>query len=245
MNVLMVGNTCSMGWNLKKGLSKKNVNVTLVSDGNKLISGKYDYHPSWFYFLQKKYGKKHFDIVHLHSPNLKHLGLVWRYLTKDTKLVCHWHGSDLRMRKEPFSAKWLLKEISNYHLYSTIDLAWWLRDIPDEKKMLFRQVIDTEMFKPLNRDRKGTLVFGRGGIHKDKYIPHDKIPELLNRYEMVKVFPAYGLSPYLVSASALEAASCGCKIYHHPYMDREWVKNNTSTESQTEKLINIYNELMK
>ena len=244
MNVLMIGNCASVGWNLTQGLRKKNINVVFVGNSSKCISGRYDCHLSWRDFLQKGYGKKHFDIIHIHSPNFKLLGLAFRYLKGDTKLVCHWHGSDLRMFRKTFPVHWLLKKIAVYHLYSTIDLAWWLRSIDKSKKQLFRCPVDIDLFKP-NGNKKNGLLILLGGAKTSIPILHDYMSEHINNFGKLQVYPAYGLSEKLLQVSLMEGAACGLNVINHSWINRDWVINNASIESQTKKLINIYNEVLK
>lgn len=242
MNVLMIGNVASTGWNLVKGLEKKGINVVLVSDESIVTSGIYDYQLSWFDFLRKKYGKDYFDIIHIHSPNLKKLSIAYRYL--NAKLVCHWHGSDLRIPRKAFPVYHLLKKISDYHLYSTIDLAWWLRKIDKDKKQLFLCPIDTSLFKPDGNKKQGLLTLSDGGkIGSPIY--HDDMPKYMNNFDSLKVIPAYNLSERLLQVSMLEGAACDLNVLNHPWLNRKWVIDNASIDSQTEKLINIYNKVLE
>lgn len=237
----MVGNIASVAGLLKKGLEDQGQKCILVAGSHKYIEGNPDYSIKYRYMFRKKFGKNDFDIVHLHSPNLKILLMALRYINFK-HLVCHWHGSDLRIRHKSIIAEQLLKKFAGYHLYSTIDLAWWLRKIPKDKKELFICPVDTNLFKPMNIKHHGTGIFDNE--HKMN-IKHTDMPTIINSYDDVIVYPNMGLSAYLVSVTALECASCGKRVFHHPYMTRDWVIENASIESQTKKLIDIYNKLLK
>ena len=250
MNVLMIGNIASTGWNLTKGLRNNSVNVIFVGNKNKCTDGNYDYSLSWHDFLRKGYSKKYFDIIHINSPNFKKLGLVWKYLTnygiffKETKLICHWHGSDLRILRKTFPVSWLLKKIGNYHLYSTIDLAWWLRHVDKSKKQHFICPVDTDLFKPNNNIKQNLLILSNGG--KTKYpILHKKMPNFMNQYKSVIIKPSHSLSEKLLQVSMLEGASCNLDVLNHTWLNREWVIKHASIESQTKKLITIYKKVLK
>ena len=244
MNVLMIGNVVSVGWNLTKGLRKNGIDVVFVDNENICTSGKSDYNMSWDDFLGKGYGKGDFDIVHIHAPNFKKLGLVWRYLNDDTKLICHWHGSDLRIFRKTFPVSRLLKKIADYHLYSTIDLAWWLRNVENTKKQHFRCPVDTDLFKPYGNKRDGLLVLS-GGARTVDPLMHDDMPEYMNSFDYLDVTPAYDLSKKLLPVSMLEGGACGLYVLNHHWLTRSWVVANASIESQTKKLLDIYNGVLK
>lgn len=231
LNILMVGNTAFVGENLKKGLERQGHDVVLVTDIR------------WIDFLQKKYGQNYFDIVHIHSPNFKKIGLSWGHATR---IVCHWHGSDLRHPMKGFPTQRFIKHVGDFHLYSTIDLRWWLRKIPENKKCLFRCPVDIDVFKPNGKDKKGNIVFRGGGRSiKNHRVHHNNMSDYLNNYETVDVFNADGLDDNLLSVLALEAVACGCKVNQFPKMNRKWVMDNASVESQTQRLLTIYNKLME
>lgn len=235
MNILMIDDIAFVGTNLTKGLREKGYDVLLTKDMR------------WSRLFQKPYGKKFFDIVHVHSPNFKKLGLVYRYLKDGGKLVCHWHGTDLRHPIKTFPVYRYLMENADMNLYSTLDLCWWLRKISRDKKMLFNCPIDTNMFKSLyNKNRRGEVTFVGGGksikVHK---IKHDDMPSYLNQYKIVNVYNADGLDDGLLSVLAMESVCCDCVVPQIPWLNREWVINNSSIITQTDKLIKIYEEILR
>jgi glycosyltransferase involved in cell wall biosynthesis len=231
MNILMVGDAAFVGENLKKGLEK--MGHTVVHDT--------DIH--WPDIFKLKYGRQKFDVVHIHSPNFKKLLLVLKYL-RHSKLVCHWHGSDLRHPLKAFPVYNLLKK-ADFNLYSTLDLAWWLRKVSVDRKMLFACPIDTVLFKPNGNIKHGVVVFNGGGrsiaVHK---IPHDEMPEYLNQFRTVDVHNADGLDDGLPSVIAFEAASCGCNVPELPHINRQWVLDNASIFLQTKRLLDVYRRLL-
>lgn len=235
----MIGNIAFVGENLKKGLEKQGLTVLLDDDLH------------WTDIFRKKYGKQSFDIVHIHSPNFKKLCIAWRYITYlslffDAKLVCHWHGSDLRHPLKAFPVYRFLQWIGDYHLYSNIDLRWWLRNILDKKKKWFICPVDTDMFYPKKEyeKRKEKLIWGKKYVNNDNCIPHDEVSDLLNQYKIIECHQSDGLSDYLLSVSQLESAACGCKVPPHDFMNRQWIINNASIESQTKNLLDIYKKVL-
>jgi hypothetical protein len=233
MRILMIDNIAFVGENLSKGLEKEGHEVTFITKIR------------WIDILQKKYGKEKYDIVHIHSPNFKKLVVAWRYL-KNSKLVCHWHGSDLRHPRHAFPVYRYLKKKADFNLYSTLDLAWWLGKISNDKKMLFTCPIDTDLFKPDGSIKKGDIEFRGGGksikVHR---IPHNEMPQYLNQFKVVNVYNADGLDDGLLSVVAMEAAACGCFVPQIPWLDRNWVIDNADINLQADKLIKIYENLLK
>ncbi len=222
-----------LGENLKKGLEDRWNTVLL------------DTTFSWSDGCHPKYGPQNFDIIHINCPNFKKVCIAARYLGIETKLVCHWHGSDLRHPIHAFPVYRYLMNIADFHLYSTLDLGWWLRDIPKDRRLLFTCPIDTDLFRPDNQVKRGEVTFDGGGrsyyVHR---IPHEQMPAYLNRFETVNVHNADGLDDGLLSVIALEAAACGCNVPQIPWLDREWVVKNASIGSQTEKLLEVYRRLV-
>lgn len=241
----MIDNIAFVGENLKKGLEKLGHTVILDTDLH------------WTQLFRKKYGKQHFDIVHIHSPNFKKLTIVWRYL-KNAKLICHWHGSDLRFPYKAFPVYHYLKRCTDFNLYSTLDLAWWLRKVLQNKKQLFNCPIDTDAFKPNETIRKVATPYfeskqetdftGGGASFKVHRIPHNKMPEYLNRFKIVNVHNKVGdneVDDGILSVVAMEAVCCGCIVPQLPWLDRDWVLMNAELNMQSKKLEDIYKELKK
>lgn len=245
MNILMIGNTASISYNLKQGLEKVGHDVTIISSENNLCTGKFKYNLTNGIFqlslLDKKLTKKHFDILHIHAPNTK-IYLIGKFLAPDAKVILHFHGTSIRKPRKLFS--FFIKSIiqkADYVLYSTIDLRWYLRFT--KQKELFRCPVDTDLFKPISNIKKEkSIIFNNSGKRNRK---HEDMPLYMNGFISATIYPNCDLSPYLVSVTALECASCGLKVKYHSYMNRKWVLKNASIKSQTHKLLNIYNNCFK
>ena len=223
MNFLIVGNVASLGWNLKQGLKKKGHDVDIVFDKSICVDGE-----------STGIRKKSYDVVVLNSPNIFKLKRFWRQIFSCRKLVCYWHGSDLRMWKKSFPVRLYFMRRAHVNLYSTVDLAWWLPN--DDRSKHLISCVDTDMFKP-----NGTVVLSDGARRKEK-IPHKDMPSFLNRFECAEVCPAFGLDCGLLQVSHLEAISCGLTVVSHPYFDRDWVLENASIDVYADKFFKLLHE---
>lgn len=241
MKILMIGNTASTGWNFKKGLEKQGHKVTLVFNDNKYLEGKPDYSLEWNTFLKKRFDDG-YDIVHVHEPNYKKYLAVYNYLNdKNVYLVCHWHGSDLRLWGKCFPFKKYFFKKAVRHIISNPDLSWWLRDYR-YKTCYIVDPVDTDMFYPnVSRQKKREICFNN---NNKLDIKHSDMPDFINQFRCATVIPSMGLSPYLMSVTALECLSCGLQVKHHHGKDRNWVLNNASISIATEKLMEVYDWIM-
>lgn len=239
MKILMVGNIASVNSSLTEELRNRGHHVVLVANNNTITSGSGDFSISWSDLFTKKFGDD-FDIIHISSPNLKKFLICFRYFKK-SKVVCHWRGSDLRLWYKTFPVRRLFFHIGNVHLYSTIDLHFWLKDIPREKKYFFRSCVDTEKFKPFNIIRKKEMLTMDKG--DDRTIPHDDMPKLFNEYKKIRSHN-YLVDDRIPSVTVMEAVACGCQSVFHPWMTRKWVIEHASVKSQTDKLISIYRKVI-
>lgn len=234
MKVLIVDNTAFVGENIKKGLEMLyHYDVTL------------DDNISWRDSFGHKYNQEYFDIIHVNSPNFKKLATIWNYLRDGTKLVCHWHGSDLRHPVKCFPVYRWLQVHADMNLYSTLDLRWWIKY--SDKKMLFNCPVDTDVFQPdsVHIKHGHTRFVGGGQSFNVHRISHSDMPRYLNQFETVDIINADGLDDGLLSVIALEAASVDCKINQLPWLNRDWVIDNASILSQTKQLVDVYNDITR
>lgn len=239
MDILMVGSVCNVGCNLKDGLEDLGHSVRYVSDESVFDDYSPDIIMRWRDIFQKQYGDD-FDIVHIHSPNLKKILLAHSYFKK-AKLFCHWHGSDLRSLTKTFPVKKLLLQMADAHIYSTCDLAWWI------KKGLKRHIwcpVDTDAFVPIGKG-KGNITFDGGANSYNKHqIAHSDMPKYLSNFASADIHNAFGLDDKLMSVIALECLSCGLKVNQFPLLDREWVVNNASIPIVAKQIEDFYCEVL-
>jgi len=221
LRVLFAGDCANVAANLARGLEGRGVSVSYVQKSLRDPDRPSDV------VLYDKY-----DIVHVSYPF--HLWKA-RLALKARHLVLHWHGSDARNYFVGWPVKKFLRERAEVNLVSTVDLNYW---IPEGKHFL--GCVDTSVFRPMPevKKKKGLLEWGRG--RSSVWIPHLQLPYYLNQFRAVEVFPSHGLSPKLVSVSALEAAACGLRVRHHPYMTRKWVIENAGVEAAASRLLGVY-----
>jgi len=233
----MVDNTCSVGWNLKQGLESKGHSCTLVSDVHTVHSGTPDVLLDGVPFFSKDFSSDDYDIVHMHGPNTKKI-LQFYNLVCQVPFVCHWHGTGLRCMKSYHPVRVLCRRYGDFHLYSTIDLGWFITiNFDKDKSCFFRCPVDTEQFRVINKQPRDKGILRLDNSNKS-YVEHEDMPGLYNQYERVSVKNL--IDPRVVSVSALEGAACGCKVEGISYLNRSWVVRHASVRSQTEKLLEIY-----
>lgn len=237
MKVLMVGSQASVSGNLRKGLECRGHTVVVVHTPTPVDEGCPHYSSRWVNPLRKQFGDG-FDVVHVHSPNLKRFLMVYPYLRGGVPLVCHWHGSDLRVWYKSMPVKRYMMRKAGMNVYSTVDLAWWLR-VPRDRKVLVNCPVDTDVFKPSGVRGSGVVVFDGGGLSGHR-VPHGDMPGFLCKYEMVDVHNSMGLDDNLMSVVALEAASCGLVVKQFPWIDRRWVEENASVGVVGQQMEELY-----
>lgn len=253
MKILFIGNIASSSHNLKKGLKRYEdiERIDLMFKENPVLSGK----PSSSFLEPEEY-----DIVHLSYPYLGwgFINKQFNYIKKAKVLICHWRGTDLRGTKfnnfiknffykiaHFINKKYFFKK-ADYHFYSTIDLKWWLRSIPEHKKELLRTPVDCELFKPMDNINKcGILDFRGGGkAYKKHKVKHNDMPLYLNQFNYVISKPSQGLSEHLVSCVVKESLACGLKVEHHEEKNRQWVIKNASISVISQKVYNTYKSII-
>jgi len=239
MKILMVGSAANVGPVLKRGLERLGHTVVLVHNPSVFDDTVETKKLKWG-FPVKRYGDG-FDVVHVHSPNLKKLLAVFPYWWHCVPLVCHWHGSDLRVWRKSFPVKrWFIRHAA-MNLYSTLDLAWWIQGAP---KRLLNCPVDTELFKPWAVPGSGMVTFNGGGrSFCDHRIPHKEMPEYLRRYSRADIHNSMGLDDGLFSVIAFEAAACGLDVAQFPWMTREWVMGSCGMDVIAEQMEEIYGGL--
>lgn len=247
INVLIIGNTSSSGWNLKIGLEQ--------FDEVGRVDVVFDSHPTIDGIPTPKEGllnPNEYDVIHYHYPFIKTFIKYYNYIKNAKILVCHWRGTDLRGKDFKFPLNYIYPLIHNYtkswffkhadfHFYSTYDLAWWLRSIPSNKKSHLFQVVDTDQFKPINCKKKGVFR-NKGGAfgYKENKITHDEMPTYMNQFKKAEIIPGAGLDVHTIQVTHLEAAACGLQVKWHEHLDRDWVLYNASIPVFSTKVITTY-----
>jgi hypothetical protein len=232
-----------VGQVLRRGLEKLGHTVVMADNPSVFDDGmKPEYDLKWYEPVFGHLGEADdYDIVHVHSPNLKKFLAVIPY--SDVPLVCHWHGTDLRYWRKAWPVKRYMMKHAAMNLYSTVDLAWWLQGVP---KRLLNCPVDTELFKPGDKPGEGSVVFDGGAkAYSQHHIPHKDMPGYLRMFEFASIHNAMGLDDTLYSIIAFECAACGLMVEQFPWMTREWVLQNASIPVVTIQLQKIYQDVMR
>jgi hypothetical protein len=251
MNLLIISNTTSSGWNLKKGLEKYYPDffkrIDLVFDPSPTISGRQS---------ENLLEPDEYDFILYNYPFIKTYIKYKKYLNSGAIIINWWRGTDLRGKnfKNPlvdigyklvhyFFTKAMFKK-AEINLYSTFDLSWFIKS---ENKQHFYQIIDTDKFiDNKNPYRNGTIVLSKGarGYTKQK-IKHKDMPEVLNRYKYARIYPAEGIDVNLLSVTAIECLACGLEVYNHEEKNRDWVIKNCSVKAGADRFMNVIKRLEK
>jgi glycosyltransferase involved in cell wall biosynthesis len=245
LKILMIGSQCCTSGNLKKALERKGHSVTLVYNSTTTDEPRHliDYPLLWRLPIKKRYGSD-YNIVHVHSMNLKKFLLAFPYIITGTPLVCHWHGSDLRISSKSFPVKCLSMRIAKMNFYSTVDLSWWIK-VDKSKKMLLNCPVDTDVFKPNDTKKIGTVVFNGGArAYKTHSVEHREMPNYLNQFESAEIHISYGLDDQLYSVLAFECASCGVVVNKFKWMTRKWVIENAGIKVIGDKVESVYKKIV-
>lgn len=248
LKILIIGNTTSSGHNLQQGLLKyhndKIERVDLVFKESQTLTG---------FSNSDLLVPEEYDIVLYSYPFFKTYLKYYKYITKSKVLICWWRGSDLRLLKwgnpittflyrsiQSLFISWIFKR-ADYHLYSTYDLRWFLRSVPNHKKLHAFQIIDTEIFKDLNYiSRNGTVYFENGSRNRNLNINHNSMPEYLNKYKFAEVVPAESIDPNILSVTALECLACGLIVKYHEDKNRDFVINHCSIKVRSKEMLDLF-----
>ena len=225
--ILIVGNTASIGWNLRKGLKKKKgIECDIIFKPKPIIEGE----PTISTIDALKVWK--YDIINIHFPTSR-FKFPFVILSKlfRKKLVVIFHGSDCRNVKHIYRLlKWIVCKLADKIFYSTTDLRKYL----PETAIWLPSPIDTEQFKPIDVKDKNVLIID-GTFGK---IPHNKMPLYLNRFKKVQTSIDLKLeTKAFISVMALEALACGCTVVGYEHLNRNYVINNHSIDIVTRKFL--------
>ena len=173
------------------------------------------------------------DIVLIHGGEI--LVPIFKLFSRK-KVILKYHGSDINKgyrSKNPIRI--IARSMADAIIYNQKahkKKIITIRNVPTECHV---NMVDTDLFYPRKTEKRGNLAFLSSNLNnkdtikllekfenltiidtqKDGIIPYEKLPELLNRFEMfvdLKV-TAYGLLVPTLSLLALQSLACGCKVY--------------------------------
>lgn len=254
MKILIINNTASTGWNLKLGLEKLyTIKVDIIFEEKPFLSGKSNK-------ITSLLNPKEYDAVFYIYPFISNIFKpeINQYIKNAKILICSWCGTDLRGKTFKNQIKNGIYNLlhnyyknqmfsrADYHYYSTFDLAWWLQNIPNNKKQHLFQAIDTELFKQTKQKVKGTIKFVGGAKSFEKHkIPHDQFPSYISIFSDAIIIPAEGLDVNTIQTIHLECAACNVKLQYHKWLNRNFVIKYASKEVIAKKVYKKIKELQK
>lgn len=173
------------------------------------------------------------DIVFIHGTEFP--VPIFKIFTRK-KVILQFHGSDIN---HPGRSKNLLRIIcrsmADAIIYNQESHREKIITIGKMKKEYHPNAVDTEHFKPQNKNRKGSLTFISSNLNREQTLKelkkfpdltiidsnkqkftYEEMPDLLNQYEKYIDYKVtnFGLELKALSRTALEALACGCKVYH-------------------------------
>lgn len=178
--------------------------------------------------------KDDIDIVFIHGSEFA--VPIFKILTRK-KVVLQYHGSDINhpaRSKNIFRI--IFRSMADAIIYNQKKMYDNVITIKNVRKEFHLNAVDTELFHPLNDDKKGKLAFISDNLDRPKtlkglenfqditiidkkiqVIPYEEMPKILNKYETFIDYKVadYGLLLEEMSRTALEALACGCKVYHN------------------------------
>ncbi len=202
-----------------------------------------------------------YDIVHIHGAEI----LIPLFKASGKKIVLHYHGSDINEQNRSLDKKRIFsRSMADLIIYNGKNMENKIITSKKIRKEYLPNPIDTEHFSSDNKNRQGTLSFVSSNLDKEKtinairkvgestiidldiqQIPYPLIPKFLSRYEMyidIKIMP-WGHTLDDLSTTALQALSCGCKVYHnHVTIDK--LPPEHEPHNVIEKLDSLYQNLL-
>jgi hypothetical protein len=204
----------------------------------------------------------HYDIIHIHGAET----LIPLFKVSGKKIVLHYHGSDINEQKRSFDKKRIFaRSMADLIIYNGKNMENKIITSKKVQKEYLPNPIDTEHFSPDNENRRGALSFVSNNLDKEKtinairkisestiidldiqQIPYSIVPKFLSKYEMyidIKIMP-WGQILEDLSTTALQALSCGCKVYHNNRVI-ETLPSEHKPENVIKRLDSFYNDLLK
>jgi len=201
-----------------------------------------------------------YDIIHIHGAEM----LIPLFKITGRKIVLHYHGSDIRHPGRAESKKRIFcRSLADLILYNSKNMEERIITNKSIPKIFIRNLIDTEHFSIKSEKMKDCLVIVSSNHDKNKIlektkefenvdiidldkiqIPYRFMPNLLSKYKMyldIRIMP-WGEQLEELSTTALQALSCGCKVYINGKILNSLPKESTP-KYYLSSLNNLYNKL--
>ena len=203
---------------------------------------------------------KEYDIIHIHGAET----LIPLFKITGKKIVLHYHGSDIRHPGRSDSKKRIFcRSLADLILYNSENMENRIITNNSTTRIFIPNLIDIEHFSSKNNHEKDCLIIISSNHDKKKIlektrefknvdvidldkiqIPYKFMPKLLSKYKMyldIRIMP-WGEQLEELSTTALQALSCGCKVYINGKILTELPKENTP-KHYLSRLNKIYHEL--
>lgn len=201
-----------------------------------------------------------YDIIHIHGAET----LIPLFKITGKKIILHYHGSDINEKNRSLSKRRImLRSMADMIIFNGKNMETNIVTCREIRKEYLANPVDTRLFSATNT-KHGKVSFVSSNLNKEKtieaikkfgettiidldvqQIPYAQMPTFLSKFEMyvdIKIMPS-GKKLDDLSTTALQALSCGCKVYHNDTII-ESLPQAHKPEYAIEKLYSYYDELL-
>lgn len=202
-----------------------------------------------------------YDIIHIHGAEM----LIPLFKITRKKIVLHYHGSDIRHPGRAENKKRIFcRSLADLILYNSENMEDGIITNKSIQKFFIPNLIDTDQFSSKSEKTKDYLIIISSNHDKDKIlkktkdfenvdvidlnkiqIPYRFMPYVLSKYKMyldIRIMP-WGEQLEELSTTALQALSCGCKVFINGKTLDSLPKENTP-EHYLSSLNKLYNTIL-
>lgn len=207
--------------------------------------------------------KNNIDVVWIHQAEI--IVPVFKFLT-NKKVVLSYQGSDInepRRSKNPIRI--LCRSMADLIIYNQKDHHKKIITVRNVRKEYVVNAVDTDLFFPRNKPKKGTVAFISDNLDRKKtlkllkkfdnltiidrndgVIPYKDMPEILCNYEMMVDLKVtnFGLLVPTLSKIALQSLACGLKVYTFQDEVKTELPERHKPENVMKKLYQLFCELL-
>lgn len=211
---------------------------------------------TWNFYFRTLLKSRHFDIIQIHS--LDRLVPWLRTVYGSKPVILQYHGHDILNRWKEKEGRW---KKADFISYSTPDMA--SPETPERARYV-KDMIDTDMFKPLDVERKPGTAFTfsynmdddardlakRMGldltIAKRFSVPMEEMPKVYSQYEYffdLRKRPGEVEPVKCLGTGAFQALACGCKAVDWKGEVRSGFPEGHDPESVMSIWMGVYRDL--
>jgi len=208
------------------------------------------------------FNSRKYDVIHIHGAET----LIPVFKLTGKKIVLHYHGSDIRdPNRSKNKIRIKLRSMADLIVYNAKNMEPKIITSSNVRKEFLPNPIDTSHFINKNNHKSGKLSITSGNHDKIKTInaiknigettivdldvqniPYPMMPVFLSKYEMyidIRIMP-WGQTLEELSTTALQALSCGCKIYHNDKIIEKFPAEH-SPQNVLSRLNGFYEEILE